>query len=136
MAVGGQSGLLKVLRLEPPPKITTNTAGGNDIDGAEGVASTFAMNQTLTGHEEATVLKATWNPVHQRLTTADDVGTIIVWALGEPDLENGVPAVWFEEMVNANKKKSSVANMAWDRAGDRISISYTDGLFLSCCKSR
>lgn len=125
--MGGEHGLLKVLRLEVPPKITSNDSAALEAASADPNASQFTMNQSLTGHEEELVIRATWNPVHDRLTTADEKGTIIVWALAEPDVEQGTPAVWFEEMVNANKKKSPVANMVWDRAGDRICIAYEDG---------
>ena len=131
VAVGGENGLLKVLRLDVPPKITSNS---DPLSAAAASAANdpnqFTMNQSLAGHEEELIIRSTWNPVHDRLTTADQKGTIIVWALAEPDIENGTPAVWFEELVNANKKKTPVANMAWDRAGDRICIAYEDGLLL------
>ena len=49
------------------------------------------MTMTLTtspGH----LYMATWNKTHQKLTTADSNGLIIVWILYK--------GMWYEEMIN------------------------------------
>lgn len=74
IAVGGDEGLLKVLKLE-----STN---GNVANNTRGVAaqSNLCMNQTLEGHKEA-VNVVTWNDSQQKLTTSDRDGVIMVWML-------------------------------------------------------
>lgn len=51
----------------------------------------LSQNQTLEGHSGAVVC-ATWNHIHNKLTTSDDTGLIIVWTL--------VNDAWYEEMIN------------------------------------
>ena len=48
-------------------------------------------NQTLQGHAGAVVV-ASWNEHHNKLTTSDANGLIIVWILHKN--------LWFEEMIN------------------------------------
>ncbi len=40
----------------------------------------LSMNQTLEGHN-GTVMCLAWNPCHQKLTTSDEAGLIIVWSM-------------------------------------------------------
>ena len=60
----------------------------------------------------------TWNETHNRLTTSDQNGLIIVWMLYKGN--------WFEEMIN-NRNKSTVRDMKWNREGQKICIVYEDG---------
>lgn len=109
IAVGGEKGLLKVLKLD-----TTNGPGGE-----RGVAapSNLTMNQTLDGHDGA-VRRVTWNPSYRRLTSSDAKGLIIVWSLHK--------ASWYEEMIN-NRNRSVVTDMQWNKSGKKICIVYEDG---------
>lgn len=59
--------------------------------GAGHPSKSLSQNQTLEGHNRAVVC-ATWNHVHNKLTTSDEAGLIIVWTLC-----NGS---WYEEMIN------------------------------------
>ncbi|EPB67673.1 hypothetical protein ANCCEY_13239 [Ancylostoma ceylanicum] len=61
---------------------------------------------------------AAWNEVHQKLTTSDSNGLIIVWSLHNE--------TWYEEMIN-NRNKSVVVGMAWNYDGTKIAIAYQDG---------
>ena len=72
IACGGDDGLLKVLKLE----------SGKDSKGAKGLAapSNLSMNQTLEGHN-GQIQVVGWNENHQKLTSSDQYGLIIVWML-------------------------------------------------------
>jgi WD repeat-containing protein 35 len=96
IACGGDSGLLKVLKLE-----STSSKDSK----AKGVAapSNLSMNQTLEGHNGAVVCVC-WNANYRKLTTSDQNGLIIVWMLHK--------GMWFEEMIN-NRNKSVVRDMKW-----------------------
>eukprot|EP01116_Phalansterium_solitarium_P021577 TRINITY_DN6773_c0_g1_i3.p1 TRINITY_DN6773_c0_g1~~TRINITY_DN6773_c0_g1_i3.p1 ORF type:complete len:1019 (-),score=496.25 TRINITY_DN6773_c0_g1_i3:92-3148(-) len=111
IACGGESGMLKVLKLESQPT-------SNDPK-AKGLAapSNLSMNQTLEGHTGA-VECVVWNEVHRKLTTSDDTGLIIVWMLYK--------GMWYEEMIN-NRNKSVVRDMKWTSDGQKICIIYEDG---------
>ncbi|XP_026325281.1 WD repeat-containing protein 35 [Hyposmocoma kahamanoa] len=99
IAVGGEEGMLKVLKLE-------SGGGGN-----------LSMNLSLEGHN-GQLRVATWNEVFQKLTTSDEHGVIIVWMLYKGS--------WYEEMIN-NRNKSTVTSMAWGSDGQKICIAYEDG---------
>ncbi|CAH0725787.1 unnamed protein product, partial [Brenthis ino] len=99
IAVGGEDGMLKVLKLE---------SGGS---------GNLSMNLSLEGHT-GQVCVAIWNEVFQKLTTSDEHGVIIVWMLYKGS--------WYEEMIN-NRNKSTVASMAWGSDGQKICIAYEDG---------
>ena len=110
IATGGDSGLLKVLKLETP----------TDADAKlKGIAapSNLSMNQTLEGHSGG-VMCVTWNPQYRKLTTSDSEGLIIVWTLHK--------GTWLEEMIN-NRGKSVVRDMKWTADGKKICIVYEDG---------
>lgn len=49
---------------------------------AKGLAApaNLSMNQTLEGHN-GQIQVITWNEIHQKLTTSDQYGLIIVWML-------------------------------------------------------
>ncbi|KAJ8923826.1 hypothetical protein NQ315_010408 [Exocentrus adspersus] len=118
IAVGGESGLLKVLKLDSV----------NDNEGAtksRGLAATsnLSMNQTLEGHTEG-IQVLVWNESHKKLTTSDQNGVIIVWMLYK--------GAWYEEMIN-NRKKSTVVGMAWSTDGQKICIIYEDGAVIVGC---
>ncbi|KAH0816706.1 hypothetical protein GEV33_006088 [Tenebrio molitor] len=112
IAVGGEDGLLKVLKLD---------AGGENEPGmkSRGLAasSNLSMNQTLEGHSES-IQVLVWNEAHKKLTTSDQNGVIIVWMMYK--------GAWYEEMIN-NRKKSTVVGMAWSADGLKICIIYEDG---------
>ncbi|XP_056645490.1 WD repeat-containing protein 35 [Diorhabda sublineata] len=118
IAVGGENGLLKVLKLD----------SSNDNDGSvknKGLAATsnLSMNQTLEGHTE-NIEVIVWNESHKKLTTSDENGVIIVWMLYKN--------VWYEEMIN-NRKKSTVVGMSWSADGQKICIIYEDGVVIVGC---
>lgn len=123
IACGGEDGLLKVLKLEQATAASGGEKGSQtDLqkkDGATAPAasSNLTMNQTLEGHSGA-VTVSTWNMQHRKLTTSDSQGLIIVWILYK--------GVWYEEMIN-NRNKSVVADMNWNREGQKICIVYEDG---------
>lgn len=75
IAVGGDDGLLKVLKLDAPTNPTINVQ-------SRGVAaqSNLWMNQSLEGHKEA-VQVVTWNDTQQKLTSSDRDGVIMVWIM-------------------------------------------------------
>ncbi|KAK6033508.1 WD domain, G-beta repeat protein, partial [Ostertagia ostertagi] len=78
LASGGSGGLLKVIKLTQ--------------EDSKGVSTmNMPVNQALEGHS-GTVLCAAWNEVHQKLTTSDSNGLIIVWSLHNE--------TWYEEMIN------------------------------------
>lgn len=108
IAVGGNDGLLKVLKLDA----TSDTK-------SKGLAapSNLSMNQTLEGHS-GQVQVIVWNEIHQKLTTSDQYGLIIVWMMYKGS--------WYEEMIN-NRNKSVVKGMSWSSDGQRICIVYEDG---------
>jgi len=108
IACGGESGLLKVLKLE------SSTEGGNRTGGAQ---SNLSMNQTLEGHQ-GNIMVITWNEQFRKLTTSDQNGLIIVWMLHR--------GIWFEEMIN-NRNRSVVRDMKWSADCQKICIIYEDG---------
>ncbi|XP_071440698.1 WD repeat-containing protein 35 [Hetaerina americana] len=105
---GGEDGMLKVLKLD----------SGKDSK-VKGLAapSNLSMNQTLEGHSGQIQVVA-WNEHHQKLTSSDQNGLIIVWMLYK--------GAWYEEMIN-NRNKSVVKGMSWNFDGQKICIVYEDG---------
>ena len=97
--------MLKVLKME-----------GATVNGGQQGAN-LSMNQTLEGHKGSVVV-ADWNPRHDKLTTSDRNGLIIVWMLHK--------GMWYEEMIN-NRNKSVVVDMRWSADGEKICIAYEDG---------
>ena len=93
------------------------------------------MNQTLEGHN-GQIQVVGWNETHQKLTSSDQYGLIIVWMLYKGKvrpLNFGFPhphfvciGSWYEEMIN-NRNKSVVKGMAWNSDGQKICIVYEDG---------
>ncbi|XP_017782759.1 PREDICTED: WD repeat-containing protein 35 [Nicrophorus vespilloides] len=112
IAVGGEDGLLKVLKLD-----SGNEAGAGPNLRGLAASSNLSMNQTLEGHTE-NIKVITWNETHKKLTTSDQNGVIIVWMLYK--------GAWYEEMIN-NRKKSTVVGMCWSYDGLKICIIYEDG---------
>lgn len=108
IAVGGNDGMLKVLKLD--------SGGDNKMKGLA-APSNLSMNQTLEGHS-GEVQVIVWNEIHQKLTTSDQYGLIIVWMLYKGS--------WYEEMIN-NRNKSVVKGMSWSSDGQKICIVYEDG---------
>ncbi|CAH0562507.1 unnamed protein product [Brassicogethes aeneus] len=118
IAVGGEDGLLKVLKLDAG----TENDSGAKIRGLA-AASNLSMNQTLEGHTES-IQVLVWNESHKKLTTSDLNGVIIVWMMYK--------GAWYEEMIN-NRKKSTVVGMAWSADGQKICIIYEDGAIIVGC---
>ncbi|XP_015518531.1 WD repeat-containing protein 35 [Neodiprion lecontei] len=114
IAVGGEDGLLKVLRVDSSTGGPTSSTSKNLGLAA---ASNLSMNQTLEGHN-GHVQVVIWNEEHQKLTSSDQHGVIIVWMLYKGS--------WYEEMIN-NRNKSVVKGMAWSSDGQKICIVYEDG---------
>jgi WD repeat-containing protein 35 len=110
IACGGESNLLKVLRLETP-------TGPEAVMQGIAASANLSMNQSLEGHNGG-VMCVAWNPIFKKLTTSDDSGLIIVWMLHKGS--------WYEEMIN-NRNKSVVRDMKWTTDGRKIAIVYEDG---------
>ena len=114
IAVGGEDGLVKVLKLEQVSNALTQNRSGM------AAPSNLSMNQTLEGHKAA-VNVVVWNDTQQKLTTSDREGVITVWMLYKDS--------WYEEMTN-DRKKSTVKGMAWTGDGQKICIVYEDGAII------
>lgn len=115
LACGCENGMLKVLKIESTPAASGESNGTNR--GMLAAPSNIAMNQTLEGHS-SNIQVIAWNNVHQKLTTSDAKGLIIVWMLYK--------GTWYEEMVN-NRNRSTVRGLAWSYDGNKICIVYEDG---------
>ncbi|XP_057331775.1 WD repeat-containing protein 35 [Microplitis mediator] len=113
IAVGGEDGLLKVLRVDS----AANPGSGSGKSRSLAAPSNLSMNQSLEGHN-GHVQVVTWNEEYQKLTSSDQNGVIIVWMLYKGS--------WYEEMIN-NRNKSVVKGMAWSIDGQKICIVYEDG---------
>lgn len=77
-----------MLRLESS---STREASKAVAAGGKPAAVPPPLNQALDGHNGA-VLVLAWNEVHQKLTTSDESGLIIVWMM--------LKGMWYEEMIN------------------------------------
>lgn len=97
---GGTHASAQVFRLDGAArKDATASASGTAVATATEAAAgggqqpnkSLSQNQTLEGHSGAVVC-ATWNHVHNKLTTSDEAGLIIVWTLCND--------TWYEEMIN------------------------------------
>ncbi|XP_023244868.1 WD repeat-containing protein 35 [Copidosoma floridanum] len=119
IAVGGEDGMLKVVRAESSAQTSDASSQSNraGVKTAVTNSSNLSMNQTLEGHN-GQVQVVTWNEEHQKLTSSDQNGVIIVWMLYKGS--------WYEEMIN-NRNKSVVRGMAWSPDGQKICIAYEDG---------
>lgn len=82
IAVGGDEGLLKVLKLETPSNAPNNIQSRGMSMAPQ---SNLCMNQSLEGHKEA-VQVVTWNDAQQKLTTSDRDGVIMVWMMYKVNL--------------------------------------------------
>ncbi|CRL00247.1 CLUMA_CG013520, isoform A [Clunio marinus] len=111
IAIGGDDGMLKVLKLEQAAVSSTQQKSGL------AAPSNLSMNQTLEGHK-ASIQVVVWNETQQKLTTSDFDGVIMVWMMYKGS--------FFEEMTN-DRKKSTVKGMAWTSDGQKICIVYEDG---------
>ena len=116
IAAGGEDGLLKVIRADSGTT-TSDTMNSSGKSRTTTTTSTLSMNQTLEGHN-GHVQVVTWNEEHQKLTSSDQNGVIIVWMLYKGS--------WYEEMIN-NRNKSVVRGMVWSANGQKICIVYEDG---------
>jgi len=111
LAVGGEKGLLKVIKFEDKKPILGIAAAGASAN------VSLQTNQTLSKHTGVVDI-VTWNDIYRKLTTSDENGVIIVWINQE--------GFWVEEMIN-DRGKSFVVDMKWSPDGSRICICYEDG---------
>ncbi len=72
-------------------------------------------------NELGDVIHVTWNPEHQKLTSADSSGAIVVW--------NRHKGAWYAEMMNS-RENGKVAGIKWDPTGTRVCIAYKDGIYI------
>lgn len=120
IAVGGEDGLLKVLRVESNGGSRSSGLANNanvKVRSSMAASSNLSMNQSLEGHN-GHVQVVVWNEEYQKLTSSDQNGVIVVWMLHKGS--------WYEEMIN-NRNKSVVKGMAWSQDGQKICIVYEDG---------
>lgn len=82
----------------------------------------LAVNQQITAHTKS-ITGCNWNDMHQKLTTSDCSGLIIVWSCKNKE-------DWAEEMVNNRGKTHSVTGLDWSPDGTMIAILYEDGLMI------
>jgi len=85
--VGGDDGLLKVL------KIDSGTPADGKPRGLAGQAN-LSINKTLEGHS-GNVLTIVWNEKHNKLTSSDENGLIIVWTLYKVSI-NSSNTIWYK----------------------------------------
>lgn len=111
IGIGGEKGMLKVLKLERPEDTKENRLKGLSAP------SNLEMNCQLEGHASPVRLVC-WNEKYQKLTSADSQGRIIVWVLYD--------GLWYEEMINS-RSRVTVTAMAWSGDGTKIAIAYSDG---------
>jgi len=111
LAVGGEKGLLKVIKFEDKKPVLAAGAAGSSTN------VNLQTNQTLTRHT-GLVNICVWNDVYRKLTTSDENGVIVVWINQD--------GYWYEEMIN-DRGKSYVVDMKWSPDGSRICICYEDG---------
>ncbi|XP_066601241.1 WD repeat-containing protein 35 [Prorops nasuta] len=116
IAVGGEDGLLKVLRVDSGPGGPSNSGKSRGMP----VTGNLSMNQTLEGHN-GHVQVVTWNEEHQKLTSSDQNGVIMVWMFYKGS--------WHEEMIN-NQHKCEVKGISWSMDGQKICIVYKDGAII------
>ncbi|KAL1493198.1 hypothetical protein ABEB36_011298 [Hypothenemus hampei] len=116
IAVGGDDGLLKVVKLD--------TGSENELKTRKlAISSNLSMNQSLECYTES-IKVLTWNEPYKKLTTSDSHGIIVVWMLYK--------GAWHEEMIN-NRKKSTVVGIDWSGDGQKICIIYEDGVVVVGC---
>mmetsp|Transcript_13455 Transcript_13455/g.34500 ORF Transcript_13455/g.34500 Transcript_13455/m.34500 type:complete len:812 (+) Transcript_13455:111-2546(+) len=108
IVIGGNDGLLKVLKLDDATRRPAALGGGG---------GKMQMNQNLTAHQ-GNVQVVTWNETYRKLTSSDENGLITVWFLFK--------GKWYEEMIN-NRNVSFVQDMQWCSDGQKICIAYADG---------
>jgi hypothetical protein len=89
-----------------------SAASGSGAAVAAQPTKAASQNQTLEGHSGAVVC-ATWNHAHNKLTTSDEAGLIIVWTLCND--------TWYEEMIN--NRWAAVGSSSADRCADSLSSS-------------
>jgi len=79
-----------------------------------------------------------WNEHHNKLTSSDENGLIVVWNMYKGELVcrqhmnvviKQFSGTWYEEMIN-NRNKSVVRHMCWNKDGKKICIVYEDGLVI------
>lgn len=96
IALGGEDGFLKVLKLDGSSGSSAISSGGK----SRGRPSSSNLSQIdgLEGHT-GNVQVITWNEEYDKLTTSDQNGVIIVWTKYKGN--------WHEEMTN-NRNKAVV----------------------------
>lgn len=111
IAVGGEDGIVRTVKVDP--------AGG--VSSSHQASKNISVNQELAGHKSP-IAMCIWNEIHQKLTTCDEHGLIIVWVLYK--------SLWVEEMVNDRQEDASVTGLSWSPDGSLIAILYEDGAMI------
>ncbi|XP_056645450.1 WD repeat-containing protein 35-like [Diorhabda sublineata] len=118
IAVAGENGLLKIFKLKSPKKDDQKLGNKDPTE-----TNSLSTDQIFEAYIENIEL-AVWNELHEKLTTSDKNGLIIVWMFYKN--------VWYEEM-RYNRKQSIVVGMAWSADGQKICITYEDGIAIVAC---
>ena len=106
LGIGGSEGFVKIVQIE-----LTKKAG-------EGNVSPLAFTQNLICHKKK-ILVLCWNDVHDKFTTSDEEGVIIVWKFSER-------SQWETVMIN-NREVSFVTDLKWSKQGNYLCFIYEDG---------
>lgn len=124
LAVGGDGGLLKIIKLDSEKGANGVAASGNltlnqPLDGHNGIfEKPFLLKKKSFFLSSGSVSVIAWNEHFKKVTTSDQNGLIIVWMTHKN--------TWYEEMIN-NRNKSVVRDMKWTADGQKICIVYQDG---------
>jgi WD repeat-containing protein 35 len=78
----------------------------------------LTFTQNLVCHKKK-ILVIEWNDYHDKLTTCDEEGVIIVWKFSEK-------GIWETEMIN-NREVSWVTDLKWSKQGQMLCFVYEDG---------
>lgn len=105
MAVGADDGIIRII--------------SNDASSQSLSHRGLTVKQQLSGHSTS-ITGCTWNELHQKLTTSDASGLIIVWV-------SRAKEEYSEEMVNNRGKSFAVTGLDWSPDGAMIAILYEDG---------
>lgn len=106
LGIGGSEGFVKVVQID---LIKKSTDGSNNP---------LTFSQNLMCHKKK-VIVLVWNDIHNKLSTCDEEGVIVVWKFTEK-------GVWETEMIN-NREVSFVTDLKWSKQGSHLCFIYDDG---------
>jgi WD repeat-containing protein 35 len=107
LGIGGSEGFVKVVQIDLTKKAPD---GGN--------ANPLTFTQNLVCHKKK-INVICWNDVHDKLSTSDEEGVIVVWKFTEK-------GQWETEMIN-NRELSLVTDLKWSKQGTFLCFVYDDG---------